>query len=137
MSYFNFEHSHQDVSFDKDQELDVVNCQSNYWHQLQSPLACRADTHETDRIPLASTELSVNTVRHLRLSLPLQVLTAPVEKAPDPALFLKEFRPKSYQVSPFLSWVFNSAATSPLWVSRSAAPPSAIFPQTCPAACWE
>lgn len=29
------------------------------------PLACQADTHEADRLPLASSELTVNTARPL------------------------------------------------------------------------
>lgn len=50
---------------------------------------------------------------------------------------IKNVMINSHHVSPFLSWVFSRAATSALWVSRSAAPPSAIFPLTSPKALWE
>lgn len=64
-------------------------------------------------------------------------VSAPAESAAGSAASLKRFHLKPYQVSPFRSCVFSSAATSPLWVSRSAAPPSAIFTRTWPAALWE
>lgn len=65
-----------------------------------------------------------------RLFLTFLTLSAPKERVSGRRVSLKIFQIKSYQVSPFLSCVFNSAATSPLWVSRSAAPPSAIFTRT-------